>query len=204
MFKKSLVVTLVALMATSFAGTAMADIVCPDSSYCVVTFTNVAKNRVTIAPNGAGETFASTGITVTVYLKNCNGAPLVGVPLQEIVVFNSALCICPGGNVADAATDANGRTTFSGTIRGGGCVEALTIFADGVAVCTRGDLKTNSPDHVPASPCFVDAGDLAALAAKLGSIPNYNICFDYNESGPPTIDASDLAFFASFLGAACQ
>jgi len=204
MFKKSLVVTLVALMAASFVGTAMADIVCPDSSYCTVTFTNPAKNRVTIAPNGAGETFAGTGITIRVFLKNCNGAPLVGVPAQEVVIFNSALCICPGGNIADAATDANGSTTFSGTIRGGGCVESLSIFADGVGICTRNDLKTNSPDHVPASPCFVDAGDLAGLAAVLGSIPGYTICKDYNESGPPTVDASDLAFFASLLGAACQ
>src|SRR5262245_33318931 len=114
MFKKSLVVTLAALIAACFVGTAMADIVCPDSSYCTVTFTNPAKNRVTIAPNGAGETFAGTGITIRVFLKNCNGAPLVGVPLQEINIFNSALCICPGGNVADAATDANGMTTFSG------------------------------------------------------------------------------------------
>jgi hypothetical protein len=204
MFKKSLVVTLAALIAACFVGTAMADIVCPDSSYCTVTFTNPAKNRVTIAPNGAGETFAGTGITIRVFLKNCNGAPLVGVPAQEVNIFNSALCICPGGNSADAATDANGMTTFSGTIRGGGCVESLTIFADGVAVCTRNDLKTNSPDHVPASPCFVDAGDLSALAARLGIPVQYNICFDYNESGPPTIDASDLSFFASLLGAACQ
>jgi len=181
-----------------------ADIVCPDSSYCAINFANPTRDRITISPNGGGDTFAGTGITVRVFLKNCTGAPLVGVPAQEVVIFNSALCICPGGNIADAATDANGMTTFSGTIRGGGCVESLTIFADGVAICTRNDLKTNSPDHVPSSPCFVDAGDLAGLAAVLGSVPGYTICKDYNESGPPTVDASDLAFFASLLGAACQ
>jgi len=203
MFKKSLVVTLVALMAASFVGTAMADIVCPDSSYCQVSFTNPSKNRVTIAPNGAGETFAGTGITVRVFLKNCNGAPLVGVPAQEVVIFNSALCICPGGNIADAATDANGMTTFSGTIRGGGCVESLTIFADGVQLCNT-PLKTNSWDWIH-SPCFVDAGDLAALSARLRSAvgqPNYSICFDWTEDG--FIDSSDVASFASHLGEACQ
>jgi hypothetical protein len=199
MLKKSLVV---ALVAACFVGTAAADIVCPDSSYCTVSFATT-KDRVTIAPNGAGETFAGTGITIQVYLKNCNGAPLVGVPRQEVVIYNSGLCICPGGNVADAATDVNGMTTFSGTIRGGGCVENLTIFADGVAICTIA-VKTNSPDHVPASPCAVDASDLGALASRLGNAAQYNICFDYNESGGPTIDASDLAFFASLLGAGCQ
>src|SRR5512143_1294054 len=54
MLKKSLVV---ALVAACYVGTAAADIVCPDSSYCVVNFATT-KNRVTIAPNGAGETFA--------------------------------------------------------------------------------------------------------------------------------------------------
>jgi hypothetical protein len=205
MFKKSLVVTLAAVIAACFVGTAMADIVCPDSSYCTVTFTNPAKNRVTIAPNGAGETFAGTGITIRVFLKNCNGAPLVGVPAQEILIFNSGLCICPGGNIADAATDANGSTTFTGTIRGGGCAEFLTVFADGVAVCTLNNVKTNSPDEVPASPCFVDAADLSAFSAHFGVTPSqpYSLCYDYNESGPP-IDASDLSFFASLLGGACQ
>jgi len=201
MFKKSLVVTMAALIAACFVGSAAADIVCPESSYCVVNF-STTKDRVTIAPNGAGETLAGTGITIHVYLKNCNGAPLVGVPAQEIVIFNSALCICPGGNIADAATDINGHTTFTGTIRGGGCVESLSIFADGIGVCTT-TVKTNSPDHVPASPCAVDASDLSGLAAVLGKVGQYTICKDYNESGGLTIDASDLSFFASLLGAAC-
>jgi hypothetical protein len=196
---KKVVVTLA--LAACFAGPAAADIVCPDSSYCVVTFG--PKNRVTIAPNGAGETLAGTGITCRVYLKNCNGAPLVGVPAQEILLYNAGLCICPGGNIADAATDINGCAQFTGTIRGGGCVEDLTIYADGQVICNTG-IKTNSPDHLPASPCFVDAADIAGLASALGNPVNYTICKDYNESGPPTIDAGDLAFFASLLGAICQ
>jgi hypothetical protein len=202
MLKKSLVVALVAACAVCYVGTAAADIVCADSSYCVVNFATT-KDRVTIAPNGAGETFAATGITITVYLKNCSGAPLVGVPRQEVVIYNSGLCICPGGNVADAATDVNGSTTFSGSIAGGGCVENLQIYADGILICTI-PVKTNSPDHVPASPCAVDASDLSSLATRLGNPAAYDICYDYNESGGPTIDASDLAFFATFLGAGCQ
>lgn len=198
MLKKSLVVTMVALIAACFAGTAAADIVCADSSYCTVSFAT-SKDRVTIAPNGAGETFAGTGITIRVYLKNCSGAPLVNVPRQEVVIYNSALCICPGGNVADAATDLNGCTTFSGTIAGGGCVEFLQVFADGVGICTL-PVKTNSPDHVPASPCAVDASDLSGLATLLGT--GYDVCKDYNELDP-VIDSSDLSFFASLLGASC-
>jgi hypothetical protein len=205
MLKKALFVALFAAMAV---GTAAADIVCPDSSYTTVTFATT-KNRVTIAPAGSAsqgnETLLSNGITIHVYLKNCNGAPLVGVPPQEVVVYNAALCLCPGGNIADAATDASGHTTFTGFIRGGGCVENLTVYADGVIIGGNPiTVKTNSPDAPPASPCAVDASDLAALATKLGNPAQYNICFDYNESGPPTIDAGDLAFFASALGTSCN
>ena len=78
MLKKSLVVAMFALVAACFAGTAAADIVCADSSYCVVIF-GTTKNRVTIAPNGAGETFAGTSITLEVYLRNCAGAALAGI-----------------------------------------------------------------------------------------------------------------------------
>ena len=189
---------------TLVIATAAADIVCPDSSYCTVSFTNPTRNRITVVPNVGGDTFAGTGITIRVFLKNCNGAPLVGVPAQEVVIFNSALCICPGGNIADAATDANGMTTFAGTIRAGGCVESLTIVADGVAICTRNDLKTCSPDRLPSSPCYIDSSDLGAMAVVLGSVARYTTCLDFNQSGPPTVDAGDLVWFASALGAACR
>src|SRR5262249_45553298 len=136
MLRRRLIAALVAFAIDGMAAIAAADIVCPDSSYCTVAFTNPAKDRITISPAGTGDTFAGTGITIRVFLKNCQGAPLVGVPLQEIVLFNSGLCICPGGNIADAATDMNGMTGFSGTLRGGGCVESLQVFADGVRLCS--------------------------------------------------------------------
>ena len=216
MFKKSFVV--VALLAC-FAGTAAADIVCPDSSYVTVQYAT-AKDRVTISPNGNGETFASNGITIKVYLENCSGAPLAGIPAQEIVISNAALCICPGGNIADAATDLNGATSFSGTIHGGGCAPSLTVFADGTGITQKvvaglmppaslTPPKTNSQDVLPSSPCFVDAGDLPALAQRLGCpsncppmSPGYTICVDWNEDG--AIDAGDAAGFAFPLGAACR
>ena len=203
MLKKSLVVTMVAVIAACFAGTAFADIVCADSSYCVVTIGT--KDRVTIAPADidALEYFPAVGITIRVYLKNCAGAPLVGVPASEIVLFGAGLCICPGGNVADAATDLNGCTQFTGTIRGGGCVESLTLFADGIGICTM-PVKTNSPDHVPASPCFVDGSDISGLSQALGNPAFYSICKDYNETGPPTINGGDVSYFASLLGKFCQ
>ena len=188
-----------------------ADIVCSDSSYVSVTFaktytanymTGQPYDFVTVSPSGGGETFSATGITIRVYLKNCQGEPLVGVPAQEIILFNSGLCVCPGGNTADSSTDLNGCTQFSGTIRAGGCVTSLTCFADGVSIGII-PVKINSQDRVTSSPCVVDADDLGGMVFRLGKPERYSICFDFNETGT-TIDASDLAAFASVFGVRCQ
>jgi hypothetical protein len=224
-----------ALFAACLAGPAAADIVCPDSSYCTVVFNRTYGTNsqfagdlydyVTIAPDAAGETFFNLNgvnepdgladIDIRVYLRNCSGAPLVGVPAQEVVVFNSALCICPGGNISDAGTDVNGCARFTGTMAAGGCVTSLDVFADGVFICTltgqgARTVKVNSPDyaHQATSPCFTDGSDLAFFATQLGKNDAGRICSDFNELSQAApndnIDGSDLAFFASFLGAACQ
>ena len=64
-------------------------------------------------------------------------------------------------------------------------------------------IKINSTDSGQASPCYTDAGDHAALARKLGNPAEWDLRFDYNESGVP-VDAGDLAYIASALGAACR
>lgn len=186
---------------------AAADLPCPDNSLATVTFSQVftgtyrtgePRDILTIGPDGGIETLASNGIRIDVYARTCAGAPLAGLPRQEIVLFNSALCFCPGGNFADADTDVNGHTTFTGALRAGGCAENLTVFVSGVAVATL-PVRTNSPDQVPASPCEVDASDLSGLAAHRGSTTS--ICFDWNEDG--ITDSSDIAYFATLRGSAC-
>lgn len=189
-------------------GSASAGDVCLDHSTATATFSNTFSgiyrpgqpyDVVTLLPDGSGETFASVGITIEVYLRNCVGTPLAGVPAQEIILFNSGLCICPG-NIADAPTDLQGRTTFSGTLRASGCVSNIMVIALGIPIATL-PVTFNSADAVPASPCAVDAGDLSALAARIGSEVGealYSICQDFNEDG--YIDASDFSYFASARG----
>jgi len=184
----------------------------PDSSYVTVTFSRTFTGAyqhglpydvVTVDPSGNGETFAGTGITIRVYLRNNGGTPLVGIPREEIQLFNSNLCICPGGNIADHASDANGETTFSGSLSAGGCAPNLIVFATCNVIATI-PVKINGPDATPASPCAVDASDLSALVARRGAQVgqgNYSICFDFNEDG--SIDASEVALFASALGGQC-
>jgi hypothetical protein len=86
----------------------------------------------TVSPDG-GESFAATGILIDVYVRNCQGNPIAGLPAQE-VVLNSGVCMCPGRNMADAATDLAGHTQFTGMLRAGGCVNGLSVYADGVLI----------------------------------------------------------------------
>lgn len=157
----------------------------------------------TIDPAGTGETFEEMGISLRVRLRcELSGLFLVGLPAESIILYSPQLCMCSGWKPADAPTDENGWTSFSGTIRGGGCATHLSLFADGIYVVNI-PIRINSPDTTTASPCHVDASDLATFAVLLGRPESYSICFDYNESGPPTINAGDLAFFASTLGSQC-
>jgi hypothetical protein len=233
MLKKSVVAMVVTLLAACLVGPAAADVVCQDSSYCEVQFnrtypgtsqfSGLPYDYLTVAPDGQGETFTEANgvndgdalldIEVRVYLRNCQGTPLEGIPAQQIQLFSGALCICPGGADSDAGgTDDQGCATFTGSLSAGGCAGSIDVYADGLFICTLMDsngrtVKINSTDqaHTLTSPCFTDASDLAGFAAvftEAAGDPG-NVCFDYNERDG-FIDASDLAGFASALGAACQ
>lgn len=158
---------------------------------------------VTIDPAGTGETLDEVGISLRVRLFcDCFGTdagPIVGLPASEIVLFNTSLAT---GTymTASVPTDSEGWTEFHGAMRGGGCVQSLTLIVDGCVVRNI-PIKVNSPDTALASPCAVDAGDLSALAARLGIPSRYSICFDWNEDG--AVDAGDLSAFAAVLGANC-
>ncbi len=192
-----------ALISLSFPAAAPADLVCPDSSYVEVDYactftgsyrTGGQRDIVTVSPGGDGETFAENGITIRVYLRNCQGEPVVGVPAESIALTGYPICICPWGNIADGPTDALGRTTFTGTLRAGGCVEELVLEVDGSPITTV-PVKTNSPDDPFALACAVGADEVARMSGLLSSRFDYTICFDFNEDG--SIDAVDFAEFVS-------
>ena len=153
----------------------------------------------TVDPSGAGETLEQEGIRLRVRI-GCDGVPAAGAPGAEIVLWNPSLAWCTTPFMAAQATDADGWTEFTGTIRAGGCAERLILFADGIRMAEI-PLRINSPDTGTASPGAVDAGDLPALAERIGEPARYSFCFDYNEDG--AIDAGDVARFAQSLGGHC-
>lgn len=178
---------------------------CPDSSWVSIVFARVftgtyrpgePRDILTIVPGTGLETLASNGIGVRVRLVNHLGVPLAGVPERDILLGKTSgfLCICTGGNRADAPTDADGVTTFTGALRGGGSSDNLLVHALGVDVGFV-PLRINSPDHPPVSPCSIDAGDIAFYAGHFGPPRDYDIGLDFNEDG--ILDASDLSYLAA-------
>ena len=169
------------------------------------TFTGTYRNGepydiLTIDPAGVGDTLEDVGISLRIRLTcACVGYPLEGIPAQAIILHSSDLCLCAPWTAA-SATDADGRTEFHGTLRGGGCATSLDLYVDGIYV-VRVPIKTNSPDTQAASPCFVDSSDLAALAARIGRPSRYSICYDWNADGG--VDSSDLAYLAAATDHAC-
>lgn len=217
MNRTSLAILMAFCCPAGVASWAHADIVCPDSSYVTVSFTKTYSGSygpgqpydyVTIAPEGA-ESFADNGVTIRAFLKNCQGQPLAGIPASDVVLqqtlpLRGYFCICPGGNFADAATDQNGTTKFTGALRGGGCTDGLRVMAQGVQIGVV-PVKINSPDRISSGgPCQIDSHDQASLqlGAEAGLSGNYGTCADLNEDGH--IDLSDLAYLARFRLARCR
>jgi hypothetical protein len=186
------------------------DIACPPDVQVEVTFDRVYEGNynngqpydyVTISPGGNGETFADMGIRIR-FRITCptTGWPITQIPAGEMLLFSNTLCLCTIPTAA-YATDADGWSEFSGTIAGGGCAQGLDFYFDGMYMASI-PVNINSTDAVVATPCATDAGDIGVLATKLGNPAAWDICSDFNESGPP-IDAGDIAFLASMLGSAC-
>ena len=90
-----------------------------------------------VCPLGDGDRLDELGATVSVVAKSITGAPLAGIPASDIWLAGceNGLVICSGGGIhADSATNANGETTISGAMTGGGCDQS------GVAVAVQGVL----------------------------------------------------------------
>lgn len=212
LFVAALTVSYVAVGEDGSPGTTGPD-VWPDSCSCEVTFDRTFSGNyrpgepydvITARPDGAGETLADIGVRIDVTVRNYQGVPIARLPPTDVALWSPSLCFCAGSIHADAVTDENGKTSFTGAFAAGGCAPSLDVYAEGRWICNV-PVKVNSPDVGGAtSPCHTDASDLAEFAARFGDPDRWDICFDFNESGPPTINASDLAGFAAALGSRCQ
>jgi hypothetical protein len=176
-------------------------------------------------PFGDFQTLGGNGITVYIEAKDNTGAPLAAAPASDFWFVDcdalECLFLCPFSANADSATNLNGKTTITGSIRGGGCVSGLAVVAQSLVIkagnCVDDlclDISVHTLD-ITGQTCpdpgsgitgngLVDLGDFSFFAPANGSNPgdgNYEECLDYVP--PTTINLSDFSFFGQHLGHVC-
>ncbi len=133
--------------------------------------------------------------------RDASNNPIPGIPWTDYWLnacdVNKALCLCASPIVADSLTGANGKTTFSGRIAGGGC--ALT---GGIWIAIQGKIIKEKPCPSPnplclnvaiksaditgagSKPdCAVNLADLIPFAAAFNKPAQFNGCVDFNDDG---------------------
>jgi hypothetical protein len=135
-----------------FAASANAGVPSPSQSEAAGPASTIT---IQITPAALGSNLGAVGATVTVTVRDGNGDVIVGYPFQDMSLDddgNGDLNFCPGGSTADANTDINGQSTFSGNLAGGGFSQAgLRVLLGGTPVTggpTLGliDIDVNSAD----------------------------------------------------------
>lgn len=155
-----------------------------------------------ISPGGTAPSLASQGLTIFIQVFDCEGLPLPNFPAVDIWVSDlgtGELSICQNGSIADADTDAEGRTTIAGAISGGGyTTTGVQVYLSGNAVGPPGPLPVDfiSPDYD--GDLVVDIVDFIAFAADFGTGATRS---DFTSDG--TVGLSDFAAFGIYFGDTC-
>ena len=160
---------------------------------------------------------------IWVEIRDNANHPVPGIPWTDYWINAcdpaQQLCLCVEAIVADSLTGANGRTTFSGFLKAGGCV-----LSGGIWIAVQGE--TIPADHVRCHPklclpiifkgpdingasgkpdCIVNLSDLIPFGTSynlsLGQ-SGYNACCDYNDDNKCNL--SDFARFGEHYQHQCM
>jgi hypothetical protein len=183
-----------------FSSAPRAEAVIPDPSKCYATSN---AGCILITPAGNGPTLASQDLTVTVMVIDPAGYPIPAFPFQDIWLNDDPsgdVIMCNGGNFADANTDANGETTISAAMAGGGSTQTgMRVYVMGMPIATELlPIEVVSPDIFP--DLVVNLADLDALATDYQN-DVYDFRSDLSCDGEE--DLRDIALFALHYGEAC-
>ena len=158
---------------------------------------------IVISPFGTGDTLGSRGATLTVTLFDFAGFPVAGLPRQDLWVDDpgdGTLNMCLGGAWADHDTDANGQTTFSGRLGGGGASETIAVYVIGTRIVGPAPLvSVISPDYDANQ--RVDIADVGIFVLDFASGTNPERS-DFVDDD--VLNLADLGRFATFLGEECR
>jgi hypothetical protein len=182
--------------------------------------------KITICPKGDFEQIRNgcggSNDYIWIEARDCASTPIPGIPWTDYWIGActpaQALFYCVEPIAADSLTGANGRTTFSGVIRAGGCV-----LTGGVYMAIQGEIIRTPPNYITplclnvilkgpdltgaggAPDGFVNLSDLVPFGSSynknLGQ-GGYNACCDYNDDDKCNL--SDFAFFGSHYQHSCM
>lgn len=171
-----------------------------------------------VCPQGDGAPLnnlapAAGNATISVTVKDATGTPIPGIPAADYWVIGWAdlLILCGGAGAinADAASDANGETTISGVLFGGGCDDGVAVVVQGTIILDP--LNWTDPLCLPIlvrSPDIdadlaVDNQDFTLFGnawEPLGGI--YDPCADYDCNG--VINSIDFTVFGNHWQHICN
>jgi hypothetical protein len=208
----------VLISALSFLTVSLLFIGTGDADFCECTVTATAPEGVLFAcPQGDGDTLAGRGLTVTVTMLDCLGAPAANIPPSSIWLESctGALTACGGSAKVfpSAPTDANGQATITGAFVVGGCDNGgvrVRVFHEIPGPMTGG-LICESECTVPIRVRSADLNgdltinliDFSTFGVSYTSPPKaYNACADYF-SPFGTVTLGDFAKYASHSGHHC-
>ena len=168
-----------------------------------------------VLPDGSGPPLSMANVfggaqadaTITLTLYDGYGDPIAGYPAEDMWLETGmgGLQFCEGSGIADANTDANGMTTFSGSFRGGGYSDLdggeplFVVVADDVLTSGPGfQIVFNSADIN--GDLQVDVADEDLFTSDF--FGSYNYRSDFNWDG--VVNISDSILFQSGMGASCE
>jgi hypothetical protein len=196
----------------------------PDLTLSTATTAATGIVSVYTIPNGQGATIGAAkaaassvlvDATITLNVVDAFGVAIFQYPFEDMWLETAAggLALCNGGSVADASTDINGDTTFSGALFAGGgsayvpsvSVEQCIVMIDGYPLVQPGfDILFNSGDLT--GDTLVGVQDTALFKPLYinGTNPttpvyDYSVDFYFDE----VITLSDLVQYAGASNTQC-
>lgn len=151
--------------------------------------------------DGVSSTVVDATITLTVLDNLLN--PIFLYPFEDMWLESrdGGMFICPGGTVADLATDINGQTEWVVPLRAGGWSDDLMqVMINGAALTSSAGMSiaVNSPDLNGSG--LVELGDVVIFSADLFGPYMYRSDFNFDTD----VNLLDVTRISAAWGAACQ
>ena len=234
MLRKNIVGLLICIVALGATSLGFAGI--PDIEQCTAEMLGVDPGdtgpwNVFNTPDATGYTMAEAravatasgswdDATITVTLIDGNGNPVFAYPFEDLWLENTpatapvsvgdpaGLVACPNGTLADASSDINGQTTFSGPFFAGGHVtytdattyDATYVMVSGEAIATALPIIFNSAD-IDGDGQWTSSVDVILFSQRYPASAGYSYSVDFYFDEANTL--SDLVLFSAARNVAC-